>query len=175
MKRLIISLALCVVFLTPALAVLAQNAAFPLPAPLYILTSEGVVLAVDPETGGQTQISSDQQIVSDFSISPDGAWYAYRTEVNNAVIVSRIDGLGGFVLEFDVPPAPVLGRGQTITWTHDAAKLAYIVPDGVRIAQLGREELGDDAFRTIIGGPWVDVAWEFRSTSALIVTTDGPM
>lgn len=169
MKRLIISFALCVVFLAPALAVLAQDAAFPLPAPLYILTSEGVVLAVDPETGGQTQISSDQQIVSDFSISPDGAWYAYRTEVNNAVIVSRIDGLGGFVLEFDVPPAPVLGRGKTITWTHDAAKLAYIVPDGVRIAQLGREELGDDAFRTIIGGPWVDVAWEFRSTSALIV------
>lgn len=169
MKRLIISLALCLTFVAPALAVFAQDAAFPLPAPLYILTSEGVVLAVDPDTGGQTQISSDQQIVSDFAISPDGAWYAYRTAANNALVVSRIDGIGGFVLEFDVLPAPVIGQGQTIAWTVDAAKLAYIVPDGVRIAQLGREDMGDDAFRTIAGGPWVDVAWEFRSTTALIV------
>ena len=169
MKRLMITLALCIVCATLARAAFAQDAPFPLPAPLYILTSEGVVLAVDPETGGQTQISSDQQSVSDFAISPDGAWYAYRTGANNALIVSRIDGTGGFVLEFDAPPAPATGQGRTIAWSYDAARLAYIVPDGVRIAQLGREELGDGAFRTIFGGPWVDVAWEFRSAAALIV------
>jgi hypothetical protein len=145
----------------------AQEPAFPLPADLYILTSDQMIVRVDAVDGGQTIISPPEQPVTDFAIAPDGAWYVYRTSANNAVIVTELDGISGYVLEFDVTMPPDLS-GRTIAWSPDTAAIAYLVLDGVRIAELGAGQYGEALFSTIQGGPWTELHW--ISPDILIVT-----
>ena len=154
--------------LLPVLPARAQDSVFPLPAPLYILTSEHVVLRVDPVTGGQTVVSPEDQPVTDFDIAPDGEWYAYRTSSNNGVVVTELDGQSGFVVEFGESVSPS-GPAQTIAWSPDAARLAYIVPQGVRIAELGAGEYGEALFSTI-QGQWTELYWD--GIDSLIVSDD---
>ncbi len=141
----------------------AQEGAFPLPAPLYILTSQQELIYVDPVNGGQTVISQPGQPIADFDIAPDGEWYVYRSPANNAVIVARLDGGSGYVLEFLDAPPPASGPAQTIAWSPDAGRIAYIVPAGVRIAELGAGEFGTALFDTVQGA-WVELYWEDPST-----------
>lgn len=92
----------------------AQDASvFPLPADLYILTSEQRVLRIDAVTGEQTPVSPEGQPVAAFDIAPGGGWYAYRTLDTQAVIVSALSGLSGFVVEFD-QPLPAGDAGQSV-------------------------------------------------------------
>lgn len=136
----------------------AQQAVFPLPAPLYILTSQHAVIRIDPATGGQTAISSNNQPVADFDISPDGEWYLYRTTANNAVVVSQIEGGSGYVVEFGESALPPSGPAQTIAWAPNAAAMAYIVPEGVRIAEPGAGAYGELQLSTV-QGPWIELYW----------------
>lgn len=165
MKRLTWILLIALLAVLPAHA---QEPVFPLPAPLYILTSEHVVLRVDPVTGGQTVVSPDAQPVIDFDIAPDGEWYAYRTSSNNGVIVTELSGQSGYVVEFG-DSAPPSSSAQTIAWSPDAARLAYIVPQGVRIAELGAGEYGDALFSTI-QGRWTELYWD--GIDSLIVSDE---
>jgi len=151
----------------------AQGDVFPLPADLYILTSDHMVIRLDAATGSQTMLSPIDQPVIDFDIAPDNQWYVYRTSANNAVIVSQIDGYNGYVLEFDVPAPPITGQGQTIAWSPDAQMIAYLVPNGVRIAQVSAGEYGSPLFDTIEGGPWVDLRWDAIDTLMLRDQHDG--
>jgi WD40 repeat protein len=136
----------------------AQQAVFPLPAPLYILTSQHAVILIDPATGGQMAISSIDQPVADFDISPDGEWYLYRTTANNAVVVSQIEGGSGYVVEFGETTLPPSSAAQTIAWAPDAAAMAYIVPEGVRIAEPGAGAYGELQLSTV-QGPWIELYW----------------
>lgn len=166
-SRLPIGLLVTVValaLLVPGLA-RAQDGVFPLPAPLYILTSEGALLRVDPQDGTQTQISNPNQPVADFDIAPDGQWAVFRTANEGAVIVSQVAGRSGYVLEFDsVPPNP--GPAQTIAWSPDAGALAYLVPGGVRIAYLGQGPGGEAAIG-LVQGDWVELYWDDLDTLAV--------
>lgn len=137
--------------------VLAQTV-YPLPAPLYILTTDYQVLRVDPETGAQTVISPQGQPVIDFDISPDGGWMVYRTTSNNAVVVSQIEQNSGYVLEFDVGMPSTSSAAQTIAWAPDASAIACIVPGGIRIAEIGAEEYGAPLF-SLIQGDWIELYW----------------
>ncbi len=161
MKRHLLPLTwiVVIVVLVPVLPLHAQDSVFPLPAPLYILTSEHVVLRVDPATGGQTVISPEGQPITDFDIAPDGEWYAYRSSQNNAVVVTEIDGQSGFVVEFTDSALPPSGPAQTIAWSPDATRLAYILPQGVRIAELGAGDFGEMLASTI-QGTWVELYWD---------------
>ncbi len=141
----------------------AQEGAFPLPAPLYILTSQQEVIYIDPVNGGQTVISQPGQPIADFDIAPDGEWYVYRSPANNAVVVARLDGGSGYVLEFLEATPPASGPAQTIAWSPDAGRIAYIVPAGVRIAELGAGEFGTALFDTVQGA-WVELYWEDSDT-----------
>lgn len=136
----------------------AQQAVFPLPAPLYILTSQHAVIRIDPATGGQTAVSSIDQPVADFDISPDGEWYLYRTTANNAVVVSQFGTGNGYVVEFGESALPPSSAAQTIAWAPDASAMAYIVPEGVRIAQPGAGAFGELQLSTI-QGPWIELYW----------------
>ncbi len=142
----------------PAQPAYAQGDVFPLPAPLYILTSDHVVLRVDPVGGGQSVVSPVDQPVTDFDIAPDGSWYVYRSNANNAVVVSSLAGVSGYVLEFDVSGPAQSSAAQTIAWSPDASRLAYIVPQGVRIAELGQGQYGEAVFSTI-GGTFAELYW----------------
>ncbi len=147
--------ALAAMSLAPACA---QEGAFPLPAPLYILTSQHDLIYVDPANGGQTVISSPGQPIADFDIAPDGEWVVYRTPANNLVVVTQLTGQSGYVLEFSEDPPPDSGPAQTIAWSPDAARIAYIVPGGVRVAELGAGEYGTPLFSTV-QGPWIELYW----------------
>ena len=136
----------------------AQGNVFPLPAPLYILTSDHSVLRVDPVGGGQTVVSPIDQPVTDFDIAPDGEWYVYRSNANNAVVVSSLSGMGGYVLEFDVNGPAQSSAAQTIAWSPDASRLAYIVAQGVRIAELGQGQYGEAVLSTIQGA-FAELYW----------------
>jgi WD40 repeat protein len=154
----VILLAAVAVWAAPRAPSHAQQTVFPLPAPLYILTSQHAVIRIDPATGGQTAISSAEQPVADFDISPDGAWTVYRTTANNAVVVSQIGGGSGYILEFGESALPQSSAAQTIAWSPDASVMAYIVPEGVRIAEPGAGEYGEALFSTI-QGPWIELYW----------------
>jgi hypothetical protein len=136
----------------------AQESVFPLPAPLYILTSEHQLLSVNPKTGGQVPITLEGERVADFDIAPDGRWYVCRKWENDAVIVSDMWTGMGYVLEFGASPPSESGPGKTVAWSPDVAAIAYIVPDGVRVAELGADEYGGPLFSTI-QGPWVELYW----------------
>lgn len=142
----------------------AQDAAFPLPAPLYILTSKHVLIRVDPVNGSQTAISSEDQPIVDFDIAPDGAWYVYRTAANNgAVIISVLEGISGSVLEMGGSMLTETSTRQTIAWSPDAAMIAYLVPEGVRIARLNAGQYGEAMFDTLPGS-WVELYWTAPGT-----------
>jgi Tol biopolymer transport system component len=158
-----------------------QDTVFPLPAPLYVLAADQTLNQIDPISGAVTPVSPPGQPVMDFDIAPDGAWYVYRTLTNNAVIVSEIGGGSGYVLQFDeyVPPQPT--RGGTITWSPDAAAIAYTVLEGVRIARLGAGEYGE-AVTDTVPGAWVELYWagpgilvasDVRAAVAVIEWQDG--
>jgi hypothetical protein len=156
--HLIKTLAVTLGLLTALAPVQAQEPVFPLPADLYILTSEHVLLHIDAVTGEQTLISEEQHM-ADFDVAPDGEWLVYRQFPDNAVFASQIAGGSGFALELDAPPPPDVTDGPSIAWSPDAAAVAYLTPDGVRIAELGSGEYGATEFKTIQGGPWVDLEW----------------
>ncbi|MBN1565226.1 MAG: hypothetical protein JXA10_15380 [Anaerolineae bacterium] len=138
-------------------AVTAQDAVFPLPAPLYMLDSAHTLLRIDPATGEQVAISSSTQPVADFAIAPDGEWYAYRT-LDSVLVISDFTTGSGYVLQFDVP-APSRSTAQTISWSPDAARLAYIVSGGLRIANLGAGEYGESQFSDV-SGAWTTFYWQ---------------
>ena len=148
----------------------AQDSVFPLPAPLYIVTAEGHLLSVDAENGSQDRVSPEGQPVADFAISPDGAWYAYRTTAYNALVVTALNGSSGYVVEFDVPMPPGSAiPGRTIAWSLEASMIAYLVPDGVRIAALSAGDYGQPELKTIQGSGWVSLRWAAHNT--LVVET----
>lgn len=149
------------------LPVHAQDGPFPLPAPLFILTSEGTLLAVDQQTGAQEQISNDNQPVADFDVAPDGQWIAFRTVDEGMVIVSNLSGFGGYVLTFEgsTPPAP--SPAKTLAWSPDGGAIAYIVPGGVELAYTGAGFYGEPDFGTIQGN-WTELYWE--AAGSLIVS-----
>jgi len=74
------------------------------------------------------------------------------------VIVSSLNELSGFVVEFD-QPLPAGDAGQSIAWSPDGARLAYTVPEGVRVANLPSFGMGEPAVTTVQGGPWTDLYW----------------
>lgn len=156
--RLAVMVSLVALAAMPVALARAQEGAFPLPAPLYILTSQHDLIYVDPANGGQTVISSPGQPVADFDIAPDGEWVVYRTPANNLVVVTQLAGQGGYVLEFGDNPPPDSSPAQTIAWSPDAARIAYTVPGGVRIAELGAGEYGTPLFSTV-QGPWIELYW----------------
>jgi hypothetical protein len=160
MKRYSLPILACLVIGASMLTglVQAQESVFPLPAPLYILTSEHQLLSVNRQTGEQALISPEGQRVADFDIAPDGWWYVYRTWENNAVIVSEMQTGMGYVLEFGDTPPSGSGPARTVAWSPDVAAIAYIVPDGVRVAELGADDYGSPLFSTI-QGPWVELYW----------------
>lgn len=155
--------------LTPAHA--QDTPVYPLPADLFILTSEQRVLRIDATTGEQTAVSPEGQPVAAFDIAPGGGWYAYRTLDNQAVIVSSLNELSGFVVEFD-QPLPAGDAGQSIAWSPDGARLAYTVPEGVRVANLPSFGMGEPAVTTVQGGPWTDLYW-IGDDALIAVGADG--
>ncbi len=161
MKTVLILLVLMIGW-TPVAIVHAQDAVFPLPAPLYLLTSEHQVLHVDPQTGEQTVISPGGQLVLDFDIAPDGEWIVYRT-TESAVIVSEMATGSGYVLEFSAPGPTASGPAQTLAWSPDVTAIAYIVADGVRIAELGAADYGAPILSSI-QGPWIEFYWADATT-----------
>ena len=106
MRRYPLLILIIIALVMPAVAAQAQDDLFPLPAPLYLLTSDHVILRVDPMSGAQTQISPDGQMVADFDIAPDGAWYTYRTVGEGVVIIADLNSNSGYVLEFGENPPP---------------------------------------------------------------------
>ncbi|MEB2287189.1 MAG: hypothetical protein OZ934_03660 [Anaerolineae bacterium] len=156
--RLAMMVSLVALAARPVTLAHAQEGAFPLPAPLYILTSQHDLIYVDPANGGQTVLSSPGQPVADFDIAPDGEWLVYRTPANNLVVVAQLAGQSGYVLEFADESPPASGPAQTIAWSPDAGRIAYTVPGGVRIAELGAGEFGTPLFSTV-QGPWIEIYW----------------
>ena len=67
--RLAMMVSLVALAARPVTLAHAQEGVFPLPAPLYILTSQHDLIYVDPANGGQTVISSPGQPVADFDIA----------------------------------------------------------------------------------------------------------
>lgn len=163
MKRAALFLTLLVLLLG-GLPVFAQDSVFPLPTDLYILTSEHRLIRIDAASGAQTSLLSDEQRVADFDISPDGEWLLYRTVGGtNMAIITALDGLSGYVVEFLDSEPPTSSQRQTIGWSPDAGAVAYIIPDGVRIVERGVDEFGGDLLTTV-QGPWTEFVWEDSHT-----------
>jgi hypothetical protein len=172
LRPFLISLILIALLAAP-LPARAQEPVFPLPAPLYILTSEQQLIAINPVTGEQTTVSPVGQPVADFAISPDGAWYVYRTPANGplTIVSDRMSG-SGYVLDFEAGLPPEGATGPTIAWAEDVAMIAYLVPEGVRIARLsGSDSMAD--IQTVPGGPWDSVTWAGPDTWAVTGSSGG--
>lgn len=140
-----------------------------LPAPLYILTADQRVVGLDPVTGDQTPLTPVDQPVADFDIAPDGGWLVYRTPANGPLaIVGEIGTGSGYVLDFQSGLPPETAAGPTIAWAGDASAIAYLVPEGVRIARLSGGPFGEPLIDTVPGGPWDAVFWAEEGYWAVI-------
>lgn len=165
--RLTLFLLAALLALAPAAPGRAQDASvFPLPADLYILTSENRVLRIDAETGEQTPVSPEGQPVGAFAIAPGGGWYAYRTLDNHAVIVASLSSMNGFVAAFD-EPLPQSAGMQAIAWSPDGTRVAYTIPQGVRVVELLTPGMGELSM-ALIEGAWTGVYW---ADASMIIAT----
>lgn len=170
LARLTLFLLAALLALAPAAPGRAQDASvYPLPADLYILTSENRLLRIDAETGEQTVVSPEGQPVAAFDISPDGGWYAYRTLDNQAVIVASLTSINGYVAAFD-QPLPQGGGAQAIAWSPDGQRIAYTVPEGVRVTGLQTPVMAE-VETALIEGAWTGVYWADDNT--IIATGPG--
>jgi dipeptidyl aminopeptidase/acylaminoacyl peptidase len=61
--------------------------------------------------------------------SPDGQWIAYRGRVGDksGLVVARPDGSGAkFLAEMSGTNAPLPGSGQTVAWSPDSRRIAFV-------------------------------------------------
>ena len=134
---------------------------FPLPAPLYFLTSEYQLVRMEPDTGGVVPISDPNQPIADFDIAPDGEWVVYRTLYEGRVIVTSLSDGRGQVLSLEGETPPTSSPRQTIAWSPKGDAVAYIVAgEGVRVRSL----VAPESAETTVRGAWVELYWQDDTT-----------
>ncbi len=155
-----------------------------LPAPLYVLTNEGIVQRYRPSEAGLKAITPLNTFVVDFRLAPDDNWLTYRTP----------DGLWLTNLYRDDSPhqlegasagvPPIRGHGDTIAWSPQADALAYTTLTGVRVHFFTSGVFADVAIDSISHLVWspdgrylaaenADNAWWIyrRDTDAMTLTS----
>lgn|SRR5574341_1059238 len=108
-------------------------AAWPLSADLFYLSDDGQVRRI-PLAGDETaavQVSRAEDHIYDFALAPGGEWMIYRTDAG--VSIAALGGQGGILLAPNTGNPPVIGRGQTVAWSPDGAKAAYVTASGVQV------------------------------------------
>lgn len=146
--RFLVVLLLLGAFTLPVMAQDGLN----LPTELYTLLNEGRVERYGLGASGVARVTSDDEVVIDFGVAPDGIWMAYRTEAGLTTRNMRSDE----VRQIEGTTAgipPFRGRGQTIAWSRDGAVLAYTTEYGVRFA------FEDGAFFDIGIMPLLHLTW----------------
>ncbi len=129
---------------------------FPLPAPLYILTSDHQLVEIEPNQGRVLPISDPNQPIADFDIAPDGEWLVYRTLDEGRVIVTNPNDGRGQMLTSDRETPPTGSPRQTIAWSPKGDAVAYIVAgEGVRIRSL----VAPESAETTVRGAWGELYW----------------
>jgi hypothetical protein len=156
-RRLSIILLLSLLFVLP---ITAQEA-FNLPTELYVLLNEGRVDRYGLGTDGVQRVTSDEQFVIDFGVSPDGGWLAYRTP--EALVVSEVLSGEGEVIQTMPPLPPSRGDGATLAWSPDARALAYTTETGLsvrfRIVEPPLEPTTVDVIESYEGSGYAELVW----------------
>ena len=157
MKRWLLWMALALL----AVPLTAQDDAFNLPAPLFVLTNEGRVDRYGLGTEGVSTVTPDDEFVVDFGVAPDGNWLAYRTE--NALKLRNIYSEVTVTVDdtqADVPP--IRGNGATIAWSPVGDAVATTTLFGGRVYFNTGNEVDSNSTFTAVNldaGPFVQVMW----------------
>lgn len=123
-----------------------------LPTELYVLLDDGRVERFGLGASGSAKVTPEDQIVIDFGVAPDGAWLAYRTDLN----LQLLNMITGQSVEIEGASAgfpPYRGTGQTLVWSPDGSAIAYTMDYGIRAHFLG------DGFTDIAITPILDLKW----------------
>ncbi|MCU0497040.1 MAG: hypothetical protein MUF87_06775 [Anaerolineae bacterium] len=123
-----------------------------LPTELYVLLDDGRVERFGLGASGSSKVTPEDQIVIDFGVAPDGAWIAYRTDLN----LQLLNMITGQSLEIEGASAgfpPYRGNGQTLVWSPDGSAIAYTMDYGIRAHFLS------GGFTDIPITPILDLKW----------------
>jgi WD40 repeat protein len=100
---------------------------------LLCALSEAQVRCYVGTFGEVRTVSTPGQTVTDFAISPDNLYVAYRHE--STIQIGNVYGGAAQIVDREVyPPARLDQLLSTITWSPDGRLLAYITANGFRIA-----------------------------------------
>lgn len=107
-----------------------------LPAPLYVLTNDGIVQQYRPGDAGMKAITPLNTFVLDFRLAPDDNWMAYRTLDGLWITNLYQDDSLRLIEGSSAGVPPIRGKGETIAWSGQADTVAYTTLAGIRVYSL---------------------------------------
>ncbi|MBN1430277.1 MAG: PD40 domain-containing protein [Anaerolineae bacterium] len=138
---------------------------WPLPADLFYLNDTGQVWR-QPYLGDESVaylVTRMEEKVYDFAVAPGGEWIIYRTD--GGVTVRQLDGSQGQVIALEVGTPFDVSRGRTLSWSPDAARVAYATATGFQVYIPGAaEDLQPLIFDAQLPDPsLIDLGWSANS------------
>ena len=136
---------------------------WPLDADLFYLNDVGQVwrqplLGDDSLAAAVTPLKTT---VRDFAVAPGGGWLIYRTD--DTIATTSLDGRQGQVIAQNVGLPTDLTRGQTVTWSPDAGKLAYITSGGFQVMIPGAGQNYEPLIYAVAEDPLIGLGWSANS------------
>lgn len=146
---------------------------WPLEADLFYLTDAGQIWR-QPLLGDEAAATPVTQLdvqIRDFAVAPGGEWLLYRTD--EYVAVSAVNGQSGQLID-DVIPMPAPGwPSQTMAWSPDASKLAYMSATGFEVYIPGAGSEFGPLVYPITEQPINELAWSHTGQWLLVWRQDG--
>ena len=147
--------------------------AFPLSADLFYLNDAGQVWR-QPLLGDASAASLVTRLdltVIDFAVAPGGRWLIYRTR--DEVAITSADGLNVQFIAEKVGVPELAPHGQSVTWSRDASKMAFVTETGFQVFIPGAGEEFEPLIFDVPESALADLRWSPDARWLLVGRLDG--
>jgi hypothetical protein len=149
---------------------------WPLPADLFYLTETGQVWR-QPAGGDEAAVQAvtpDDLNVREFAVAPGGGWLLIRTDdvVALAPAAGTQAGMQRQIVAQQVGLPVEGGRGHSLAWSRDAARIAFATADGFQVLIPGAGDNLEPLVYAVGEGPAVDLSWSPDGAWLLVQRAD---
>lgn len=119
-------------------------------------------------------VTREDLVIQDFDVAPGGSWLVYRTA--DRIATTSVDGQQGQTIVQNATLTEgtrITQMGDTVTWSPDAGKLAYITNDGFQILAPGADEDFEPLIFGVTETPLFRLNWSPDGSWLLAQRIDG--